>query len=64
MIERLTHEDVMELRRLFWRFSRGEITLLEMQQRVNEIAGKQLTLSAEEQKRNRAEVRTPEMACT
>jgi len=44
MKSKLTDEDVMEMRRLFWRFSRGEITQAEMQQRVNEIADRQLCI--------------------
>lgn len=37
-------EDVMKLQELFWQFSRAEISLAELQQRVKEIAGKQLKL--------------------
>ena len=44
MKDKLTNEDVMEIRKLFWMKFRGEITLAEMQRRVDAISGKQLRI--------------------
>lgn len=49
MKTKLTGEDVMEMRRLFWAQQRGEITPAERETEVNKIADRQMNLPVEEQ---------------
>lgn len=57
MKQKLLDEDVLRMRELFWMRFNDELTQAELESRVNEIAGRQLRLPAEER------IPQSEMAC-
>ena len=48
MKQKLLDEDVLRMCELFWMRFKDELTQAELESRVNEIAGKQITLPLEE----------------